>query len=91
MTNAADRVMYVHNKAKEVNAMETFYTVTMTTKDGRKLMLSMVDGQPKWTFDIDKACCWNTYEKVVKFSKEWFKSFESWHVEEIKVDVSRLD
>jgi len=71
--------------------METFHIVTMRNKDGRKRVLSLVDGHPKWTFDLEKACCWNTREKAVKFSKECLKSFKGWQVEEIKVDVGRLD
>jgi len=71
--------------------MEIFYTVTMQTKVGNKLYLSMWDGHPKWTFDIDKACYWDTEEMAEKFSKEWFKSFTDWRVEEIKVDINKVN
>jgi hypothetical protein len=70
--------------------MEIFYTVTMQTKVGKKLYLSMWDGHPKWTFDFDKACYWDTEEMAENFSKEWFKSFTDWRVEEIKVDINKV-
>jgi hypothetical protein len=71
--------------------MEIFYTVTMKTEKGKKLYLSMWDGHPKWTFDFDKACYWDTEEMAEKFSKEWFKSFTDWRVEEIKVDINKVN
>ena len=83
--------MYVHNKTKEAKKMETFYTITMIIEEGRKLVLSMVDGTPKWTFDSDKACYWESEENAKKYSKEWFKSFSGWQVEEIKVDFNKID
>jgi len=71
--------------------MEIFYTVTMKTEKGKNLYLSMWDGHPKWTFDFDKACYWDTEEMAEKFSKEWFKSFTEWRVEEIKVDINKVN
>jgi len=70
--------------------VEIFYTVTMKTKTGKKLYLSMWDGNPKWTFDFDQACYWNSEEMAEKFSKEWFKSFTDWMVEKISVNINEM-
>jgi hypothetical protein len=51
----------------------------------------MWDGHPKWTFDFDKACYWDTEEMAEKFSKEWFKNFTGWAVEEIKIDINKVN
>lgn len=71
--------------------MEIFYTVTMKTQKGKKLYLSMWDDHPTWTFDFDKACYWDTKEMAEKFSKEWFKDFTGWSVEEIKIDINKVN
>lgn len=70
--------------------MEIFYTVTMKTKEGKKLYLSMMDGNPKWTFDFNDACYWDTEDLAEKFSKGWFKNFTDWRVEEVKVDMDKV-
>jgi hypothetical protein len=83
-------VIYVYTKTKEAKGMEIFYTVTMQTKAGKKLYLSMWDGHPKWTFDFDEACYWDTEEMAENFSREWFKNFTGWAVEEIKIDINKV-
>ncbi len=70
--------------------MEIFYTVTMKTKEEKTLYLSMWDGSPKWTFDFNEACYWDSEETARKFSKGWFKNFTGWQVEEIKVDINKV-
>ena len=70
--------------------MEIFYRVTMKTKAGKKLYLSMWDGNPKWTFDFDEACYWDTEEMAKKFCGRWFKSFSDWLVEKVSVNINQM-
>ena len=48
--------------------MEIFYTVTMQTKMGKKLYLSMWDGHPKWTLILTKP--------ATGTPKRWQRSFQ---------------
>jgi hypothetical protein len=70
--------------------MESFYTITMNTQNGKTLYLSMWDDKPKWTFDINEACYWNTEDTALKFANKWFKNFNDWSVKEITVNVNKI-
>lgn len=67
--------------------MEVFYTLTMETKTGKVLYLSLWDGKPKRSFDFSQACYWDHEESARKFAKRWFKDFTGWKVKEIKVNM----
>jgi hypothetical protein len=83
-------VIYVYTKTKEAKEVEIFYAVTMKTQKGKKLYLSIWDGDPKWTFDFNEACYWNTEEMAEKFCRQWFKSFTDWLIEEIRVKTNQI-
>lgn len=67
--------------------MENFYMITIKTKNGKKLFLSVWNGKPEWTFNKNLACFWDFDDKALDFAKRWFKNFKDWKVEEVKVNV----
>ena len=68
------------------------YTVTMLTKTGKTLYLTMltINGKPAWTFDKGDSCRWQDKEVAERFCKSWFKNFNGWKVEEIKTDLNKI-
>lgn len=70
--------------------MEIFYVITMKTKTGKSMFLSLWEGTPKWTFDFNKSCYWDSEEVAERFAKRWFKTFKDWKVKEIKVNTQNL-
>jgi hypothetical protein len=71
--------------------MAIFFMVTMETKTGRKLYLSIWEGHPKWTFGFDMVCFWDSKEMAENFTEKWLKSFINWQVEAIKVDMKNVN
>lgn len=70
--------------------MEEFYVITMKNKTGKDMFLSLWEGKPKWTFDFNGSCRWDTEEMAEKFAKKWFKAFKGWNIKEIKVNIQKL-
>ena len=66
------------------------YIVTMLTKTGKVVYLSMCDGKPTWTFNKSDACWWDTVPMAENFCKSWFKNFKDWRIEEIKTDLNKI-
>ena len=66
---------------------EYFYQITMETKTGKKLYLSMTEGNPTWCFNPYTACYWNDEQKATRFAKDWFKNFYDYKVEEVGIDI----
>jgi hypothetical protein len=57
-------------------------------------MKKKAKNSPKLGVLLDKqiGCCSSVHQSRIKaFSKEWFKSFTDWRVEEIKVDISKVN
>lgn len=67
---------------------EYFYQITMVTKTGKKLYLSMVEGDPTWSFNSQIACYWNDEDTAKNFATRWFKRFSAWKVEEVGIDIN---
>lgn len=66
---------------------EYFYQITMLTKTEKKLYLSMVEGDPTWSFNPHTACYWNDEDTAEQFAKNWFKNFKAYKVEEVGIDI----
>ncbi len=68
------------------------YVVTMLTKTGKVLYLTMMTstGKPQWTFDKNDSCRWQDEDLAEKFCKSWFKNFKDWRIEEIKTDLNKI-
>ena len=69
------------------------YVVTMSTRTGKTLYLTMLttNGKPQWTFNKGDSCRWQDKEVAERFCKSWFKkNFKDWRIEEIKTDLNKI-
>lgn len=70
--------------------MELFYIITMQTRTGKTLYISMWSGKPTWTFNRNEICIWDDKETANKFAKKWFKKFTGWKVKEYHLNVNKI-
>lgn len=70
-----------------------FYGITMLTKKGQRLYLSCSSKKTKdpnrmlmeWSFDIEKACLWDSDQDCNKFATDYFKEFNNYEIRQINV------
>lgn len=70
---------------------DSFYGITMKTKTNKTIYLEMGAVAPKWTFDIQETCLFETREQAQKFCVEWFRNFKDYKIVEIKVNNISLN
>jgi len=66
---------------------ETWFVITMNTKNGKKIYLKEGIGNSyEWTFDREQAIWFEFEDKAKEFANSYFKSFKNWFVEDFDYD-----
>lgn len=64
--------------------------ITMKTKSGKTLYLSMQNANPTWVFNKSEVCVFDTDNQAEKFAKGWFKNFKGYIIEDYYIDYNTL-
>lgn len=66
---------------------ETFYLITMKTKNNKTLYLGEQGKYLGWSFDYNEAI-WFEYDyQAETFAKDYFKHFDKWEIKDIEYTI----
>lgn len=63
--------------------MLEYFTLNMTTKNGKKLYMGTEGKEFKWTFNKQDAIWFELPQDVENFAKSYFKEFKNWYVDKV--------
>lgn len=66
---------------------ETFYLITMTSKNNKTLYLGEQGKKLGWSFNYNEGLWFNFYSEAENFAKDYFKHFDKWEIKEIEYKI----
>lgn len=69
--------------------IDTFYSITMKTKNNKKLYLKEGKGNSlEWTFNRDECIWFELEQQAINCAKNYFKNFNNWFIEEFEYHIN---